>query len=285
MISGGNATVYVSDLEAAIQFYTERLGLKLTNRIGQQWATVQTGPSYWTTDEVGAGLTLGLHPHSAKYPRPGTPGGVGFGLETYEPADEVAEELTRRGVRVDKEIIRFEAGNVFCMVDHDGLPTYVHEFPPEMLPESELSDTKARDREPVAGMIAGGHAIVYVRNMDAAVRFYTETLGLRLTYRFEDKIAFAEAGRLVIAIHPKTPNTPDPGSKGSVMLGLTLDEPIDRVVARLTNKGVRFTGPIIRAEGNFAEFEDPSGNALYLWEGVTADTPKDDERQAVTSGQ
>ena len=50
--------------------------------------------------------------------------------------------------------------------------------------------------------------------MDAAVRFYMETLGLKLTFRFEDKIAGVEAGRLVVALHPETPNTPDPGRKG-----------------------------------------------------------------------
>lgn len=31
MISGGNATVYVSDMDAAVRFYSEILGLKLTN--------------------------------------------------------------------------------------------------------------------------------------------------------------------------------------------------------------------------------------------------------------
>ena len=261
MISGGNATVYVSDLDAAIQFYTERLGLKLTNRIGQQWATVQTGPSYWGTDEGGAGLTLGLHPHSAKYPAPGTSGGIGFGLETYDPIDEVSASLAARGVRMDREIVRFEAGSVVSFVDQDGLPTFVWEMSPEMLAETGDAATGGE------AAIAGGHAIVYVRDMDVAVRFYTGTLGLKLTYRFEDKIAFTEAGRLVVAIHPKTPNTPDPGSKGSVMLGLTIDEPIDRVVARMTTKDVRFNGPIIRAERDaFVEFEDPDGNGLYFWE-------------------
>jgi catechol 2,3-dioxygenase-like lactoylglutathione lyase family enzyme len=43
MISGGNATVYVSNMDNAIRFYTEVLGLKLTNRFGNHWATVQAG--------------------------------------------------------------------------------------------------------------------------------------------------------------------------------------------------------------------------------------------------
>ena len=49
MISGGNATVFVSDMDRAVRFYTEVLGLKLTNRFGNHWATV----------EAGKGLTIG----------------------------------------------------------------------------------------------------------------------------------------------------------------------------------------------------------------------------------
>ena len=43
MISGGNATVYVSNMDAAVRFYTDNLGLKLTNRVGNHWATIETG--------------------------------------------------------------------------------------------------------------------------------------------------------------------------------------------------------------------------------------------------
>jgi catechol 2,3-dioxygenase-like lactoylglutathione lyase family enzyme len=43
MITGGNATVFVSNMDRAVQFYTEVLGLKLTNRFGDNWATVEAG--------------------------------------------------------------------------------------------------------------------------------------------------------------------------------------------------------------------------------------------------
>jgi catechol 2,3-dioxygenase-like lactoylglutathione lyase family enzyme len=265
MIADGNATVHVANLDDAIRFYTESLGLMLTNRFGGHWATVRTGPSYWTSSEALAGLTIGLHPPTARAAAPGTKGGVGFGLETYAPIENVVTQLTQRRVRVDAEIIRFEAGNVTALVDQDGLPTYVHEFPPEMVPDEEReSDAYADD---VAKVIAGGHAIVYVSDMDAAIRFYTKTLGLPLTNRFGNNFATAEAGSLVLGIHPKTPRTPTPGEKGSVTLGLTVDEPIERVVSQLTSRGVRITGSVTRSEsGTFAEIEDPDGNAIYLWE-------------------
>ena len=35
MISGGNATVYVSDMDAAVRFYTENLGLKHCSQSGR----------------------------------------------------------------------------------------------------------------------------------------------------------------------------------------------------------------------------------------------------------
>lgn len=284
MITGGNATVYVSSLDEAIEFYVGRLGLKLTNRFGDHWATVETGPSYWASDEAGAGLTLGLHPPSAKHPSPGTAGSVGFGLETYEPIDEVAALLAQRSVRVDGEIVRFEAGNVVSIVDQDGLPTYVHEFPPEMIPETDLAAADDAGYDPIAEMVAGGHAIVYVSNMDVAIRFYTDTLGLKLTNRFGDHWATVEAGRLVIGIHPQTPRTPVPSSRGSVMLGLTIDEPIERVVSQLTARGVRITGPIVRAQGQaFVEIADPDGNAIYLWEGEPKAAEEARMRQAAVA--
>jgi hypothetical protein len=54
------------------------LGLKLTNRFGDHWATV----------DAGKGLVIGLHPASAKFPAPGTKGGMMIGLEIDEPIED-----------------------------------------------------------------------------------------------------------------------------------------------------------------------------------------------------
>ena len=263
MFSTGNATVHVANLSTAIRFYTETLGFTLTNRFGDRWATIEAGPSYWTTDEVRAGLILGLRPASPEYPAPGTTGGVGFGLETYAPIKDVAATLAARGVRVDREIISFEAGNVFSFVDLDGVASYVHQFPPEMIDEDDKARHAASGADKL--LLSGGHAIVYVSDMDAAIRFYTETLGLNLTNRFENHFATAEVGRsLVLGIHPRTPNTPIPGTKGSVTLSLAVDEPLNAVLARLAQRGVRTTG---HAEpGRSVDIEDLDGNVITLSE-------------------
>ncbi|HTX39588.1 MAG TPA: VOC family protein [Bryobacteraceae bacterium] len=117
-------------------------------------------------------------------------------------------------------------------------------------------------------MISGGNATVFVSNMDRAVRFYTEVLGLKLTNRFGDHWATVEAGKgLTIGLHPASPKYPAPGTKGGMMLGMEIDDSIERVVARLSEKGVAFKGSIVRDEsGNFAHLEDPDGNEIYLWE-------------------
>ncbi len=117
MISGGNATVFVSDMDAAVRFYTETLGLKLTNRFGNQWATVDAGP----------GLTIGLHPASSKYPAPGTKGGIMLGLEINEPIERVLGRLTEKGVRIATGIERTEAGNFAHFEDPDGNEFYLWE--------------------------------------------------------------------------------------------------------------------------------------------------------------
>jgi catechol 2,3-dioxygenase-like lactoylglutathione lyase family enzyme len=117
-------------------------------------------------------------------------------------------------------------------------------------------------------MISGGNVTVLVSNMDAAVDFYTNVLAMKLTSRFDNHWATVDAGKgLVIGLHPASPKFPAPGTKGGMMIGLEIDEPIEGAVDRLQKEGVRFTGSIVRdVAGNFAHFEDPDGNELYLWE-------------------
>ena len=109
--------------------------------------------------------------------------------------------------------------------------------------------------------------------MDNAVRFYTEVLGLRLAERYGDHWATVDAGRgFTIGLHPASPKYPAPGTKGGMMLGLEVDTPIETVVRELKDKGVHFTGDIIRDEGGlFAALEDPDGTPIYLWQ--TAPVP------------
>jgi len=132
-------------------------------------------------------------------------------------------------------------------------------------------------------MVTGGNATVFVSNMDAAVRFYTEVLGLKLTNRFGDHWATVEAGKsLTIGLHPASLQHPAPGTKGATIIGLEIDESMERAVAYLTEKGVRM-GSIIRGDGGaFSSLEDPDGNQIYLWE-VNPDLAPKAETENLTS--
>jgi catechol 2,3-dioxygenase-like lactoylglutathione lyase family enzyme len=117
-------------------------------------------------------------------------------------------------------------------------------------------------------MFSSGNITLYVSNMDRAVRFYTETLGLRLAYRFGDHWASVEVGKgLTIGLHPASAEMPA-GRKGSMAIGLELaGTTIGEAMSRLEQKGVRFHGPVNEAKaGKFVSFEDPDGNPIYLAE-------------------
>ncbi len=114
-------------------------------------------------------------------------------------------------------------------------------------------------------MIHGGNATIFVSNMDRAVRFYTETLGLALQYRAGDHWAQVDAGGMPIGLHPTGPEGPKPGPGGSIQVGLNVTEPIDEVVTTLRGRGVTFKGPVVDdGPVKLASFCDPDGNDLYL---------------------
>lgn len=133
MISGGNATVFVSNMDEAVRFYTQVLDLKLTNRFGDDWATV----------EAGKGLTIGLHPASAKYPAPGTKGAVMVGLEVDEAIDAVVKRLSQKGVQIKGSIIRGDGGCFAHIEDPFGNELYLWEVNPVVAPSAEVEEAAA----------------------------------------------------------------------------------------------------------------------------------------------
>src|SRR5580658_11171594 len=127
MITGGNATIFISNMDAAVQFYTGVLGLKLTNRFGDYWATV----------EAGKGLTIGLHPASPKYPAPGSKGAMTIGLEIDGPIENEVRRLAEKGLHPLRPIERGDGGNFANFGDPDGNEFYLWEVEPAAVPETE----------------------------------------------------------------------------------------------------------------------------------------------------
>jgi catechol 2,3-dioxygenase-like lactoylglutathione lyase family enzyme len=117
-------------------------------------------------------------------------------------------------------------------------------------------------------MISGGTATIYVSDMERAVRFYTETLGLKLMYRGGPGYTAIDGGKgLEIGLHTTHPGGPQPGPGGPIQVGLYVDEPIGQVVATLRERGAQVGDPF--AGGGpitLATLADPDGNPLYLCE-------------------
>jgi catechol 2,3-dioxygenase-like lactoylglutathione lyase family enzyme len=116
-----------------------------------------------------------------------------------------------------------------------------------------------------ASIIDGGVATIFVSDMNRAVDFYTNTLGLALQFRAADHWASIDAGKgFSIGLHPAGTDN-KPGIRGGMSLGLSVSMPVDQAVAALKARGVSFRGPV-RQDGpmKLAFFADQDGNDLYL---------------------
>jgi len=119
MIRGGNATIYVTDMDRSVAFYTETLGLRLAFRAGDHWAGI----------DAGDGFQLGLHPASSRAPAPGTAGAVTVGFAVNEPLESVVSTLKERGVNVQGPDADGEGGlKLACLSDPDGNQLYLAEL-------------------------------------------------------------------------------------------------------------------------------------------------------------
>ena len=117
MISGGNATLIVSDLDRAVRFYVETLGFKLRAREPSRWAEVDGGD----------GLVLGLRPASASGPKPGAHGSISIGLAVNQPIAEVVSVLSNRGIVFHGPVREDGLVSLAFFADPDGNALYLFE--------------------------------------------------------------------------------------------------------------------------------------------------------------
>lgn len=115
-------------------------------------------------------------------------------------------------------------------------------------------------------MVTGGNATVFITNMDASIKFYTEVLGMTVTSHYGDAWATVAAGGFEIGLHPVGPKSPATGTPGSIQVGFLVDD-IEAALAKLKEAGAKAIGEIERGDGgSFLHFGDPDGSALYLWQ-------------------
>jgi len=112
--------------------------------------------------------------------------------------------------------------------------------------------------------MASGVATVWlpVRDMDRAVSFYSDTLGLTVKDRDGDWSEI-DAGGLTIGLNAREEAT---GNGGGAVITFQPDSSIDEEVERLTRAGVHFTGGISdHPWGRVAPFKDSEGNDLQFY--------------------
>ena len=112
-------------------------------------------------------------------------------------------------------------------------------------------------------LIKEANVTLMISDMNRSVKFYVETLGLRLKTRYGDYFAQIQAPGTIIALHPSSKTNPIMKG-GSTSIGFSVDD-LDKVIQELKAKGVMFTSGVVDdGQVRIASFMDPDGNQLYL---------------------
>ena len=118
MIQGITATIFVSDMDRSVDFYTKTLGLPLAGRWGNEYASI----------DLGKGAAISLHPaRSPHSPVPGTSGAIQIGFAIDEPLDVVVSDLQSRGVVFRGPIVDDVQVRLAFFGDPDGNDLYLAE--------------------------------------------------------------------------------------------------------------------------------------------------------------
>jgi catechol 2,3-dioxygenase-like lactoylglutathione lyase family enzyme len=109
-----------------------------------------------------------------------------------------------------------------------------------------------------------------VEDMERAVAFYRDTLGLPVQYQSADWVEF-DAGNVTVALRrygSGPEGRPELGVGEGATLVFEVDD-LESVKTELEAKGVRFIGGIFRyGTVKLAAFEDLNGNVVQIYEHV-----------------
>jgi predicted enzyme related to lactoylglutathione lyase len=111
----------------------------------------------------------------------------------------------------------------------------------------------------MAGILRIGNVFYRALDMDAAVRFYTQTLGFGLKLRDADRWAAFDVGGMTLAIEGGAP-----GGPGGATVSLRVDD-LAAVVADLRAKGANVGDIEVGPHEQRALLTDPAGNTLVLY--------------------
>lgn len=113
-------------------------------------------------------------------------------------------------------------------------------------------------------MVSGVATVWFpVTDMDRAVGFYRDTLGLSVTQQ-EPEWAELKADGLTIGLNARDEESP--AGDGGAVVAFRPDGEIEQAVEELKGQGVEFVGDISdHPWGRLASFKDPDGNDLQLY--------------------
>jgi catechol 2,3-dioxygenase-like lactoylglutathione lyase family enzyme len=119
MYKSGNITLMVADMDRAVVFYVEKLGLELKVRYGNEWSEV-----------AAPGVTLGLHQARGPISRSDPNIGISIGLEV-DDIEVAMQSLKARGVVFPSSIRETNDLREAAFTDPDGTPLYLAEIKPQ----------------------------------------------------------------------------------------------------------------------------------------------------------
>ncbi len=128
----------------------------------------------------------------------------------------------------------------------------------------EEIEVKYRNRI-ASPVLKEGNVTVMVSDMNSAIQFYVEKLGLTLKARYSDQFAQVAAPGLTIALHPADKQGQRSGKSEGLSIGLRVDN-LERTMKDLEGKGLKFSRVAEDGPVRLAFFKDPDGNPLYLAE-------------------
>jgi catechol 2,3-dioxygenase-like lactoylglutathione lyase family enzyme len=113
MFKTSNVTLLVSDMNRAIKFYAETLGLQLISNYGGEFAVLESN-----------GLRIGLHPGKKAGEKLNRDMSLGFQVEDMSAAKKTLEA---RGVAFEKRV-QDRGALIENFYDPDGTPLYLIEL-------------------------------------------------------------------------------------------------------------------------------------------------------------
>jgi predicted enzyme related to lactoylglutathione lyase len=104
------------------------------------------------------------------------------------------------------------------------------------------------------------YIIEFVSDMDRAIKFYRDVIGLPLKFQSPEWSEFA-TGEITLALHPASAKNP----AGGLEMGFSVPD-LQQFQTEMTSKGVRFSMPPAKQDfgGMLAQFVDSEGTHISV---------------------